>query len=437
MPLFFTMSLCGINGTLFYIVLKPLAKKYLSVQWRRVYLIINILMYLVPLPYFHAQYKRVFRSIPMDEILDKSSVGLMYRNLTNKYIQMAVGKIHIPNVILYIFVTGIVVTSVVLFGKQLYKYYRMRCFLDDDSVEITDLEYDKIREKIPKHVRIYLCGDIDTPFAIGIVHPLIVLPNLNWSEAELSLIIEHEVTHIRQCDNLVKILSLVALALNFYNPLAYYVMRQWNEVAELSCDLKVRTGRTAEEVKMYGRLIIDIAEMRDDSEKLPVMGLNSQENVMKERMQEMKKDIKKVSKIKKLIGAGVMGIALFTSSLPVLAYTPKDVMRTDEVAVDIVFNEDVNNRWGGGSELSVNESVKWTFVSDDGEVVVNIDESNLESEPHLFCKHEYKSGELSKHYVYSDGSCKVEYFKAQMCKWCDDVIIGDLITTATWTVCPH
>ncbi len=42
MSLFGTMSLFGSAGTLFYIVLSPFVNKSFSIQWRRGYLILNI-----------------------------------------------------------------------------------------------------------------------------------------------------------------------------------------------------------------------------------------------------------------------------------------------------------------------------------------------------------------------------------------------------------
>lgn len=52
MPLILTMSLFGSIGTLLYMILLPLFKRYFSVEWRRVYLICNILEYLIPFPYY-------------------------------------------------------------------------------------------------------------------------------------------------------------------------------------------------------------------------------------------------------------------------------------------------------------------------------------------------------------------------------------------------
>lgn len=433
MPLLLTMSLFGSIGTLFYIVLKPLMKKYFSVWWRRGYLICNILEYLIPFPYFYAQYRMLLDNFSMDKMFPKSTVDLTYMNVTTKYIQVAVDRIHIPHVVTYTLIIGIIMAGLILLGKQIYKYRLMRSFLKNDSVEITGLEYDKIKQKIPKRIRIYLCGKIDSPFAIGVFRPVIVLPNLKRSELELSLIIEHEVTHIKQCDNLVKVLALAVLALN-YNPLAYYILQQWNEVAELSCDARVKTGKSKEEIRLYGMLIIGIAESQPDNEKLPVMGLNSQGKILKERIQEMKKETTRESRLKKLVGAGVMGVVLVSSSLSVLAYSPKEVVHENEVYDNIYFSDDDALRVEADSEALLDEIVEYVFTSDDGETII-VDENEIDT--HILCSHSYTPGTLVKHKKYSDGSCKNEYYDAKYCKWCDHIEQGELIKTVIWEKCPH
>lgn len=63
MSLFGTMSLFGSAGTLFYIVLSPFVNKSFSIQWRRGYLILNIVEYLFPFPYYFSRYKSLLKAL--------------------------------------------------------------------------------------------------------------------------------------------------------------------------------------------------------------------------------------------------------------------------------------------------------------------------------------------------------------------------------------
>ena len=60
--------------------------------------------------------------------------------------------------------------------------------------------------------------------------------------------------------------------------------------------------------------------------------------MMKERIYQMKNGVGKESLFRKVIGAGVMGITVFTSSLTVFAYSPKMIMYSNSIATDMYFS---------------------------------------------------------------------------------------------------
>lgn len=368
----------------------------------------------------------------------------MYVNDTFYFFQIAANGVDIPNAAIYIWIFGIIIAGLAVSFRQISRYRRINKFLRNDTKEITGKEDGKvIREcitnsRMEEHVRVYRCKDADTPFTIGIIRPIIVLPDIEWTQTDLAFTMKHEMIHIRQKDNLIKMLSLGMIALNFYNPLAYLALREWNNVAELSCDSKVILGMTEDEITQYGLLVIRMAEERSDGEGIPIVGLNMQNRIMKERMRQMKKGTRKEGVLKKLAGAGIMGVMLFSSSLSVLAYSPKNVMYTDEVADDIFFYEKDAAPWGEMfDEPVLNETVEWTFISADGTIVESVDESEIEAETYSACNHDYVSGEMAKHFKYSDGSCKIEYYDAQRCSKCRKYIIGDLTRTVIYCPCPH
>lgn len=443
MPLLVTMSLFGSIGTAVYILLRPLFKKYFSLRWRRIYLMCNILEYLIPFPYYHIKYKKLLNTIFARYLPEKSVEASRYVDDTTDFIQITAGKIEISNAAIYILITGIVITGILLFGYQIYKYWRIRHFLQDDTKDIINKQYNRVvQECISNHnmtnVRVYKCDHVDTPFTIGIIRPIIVLPDIGWKEKELAFVIEHELAHIRHHDNLVKMVSLAMLTLNFCNPLAYLVLHEWNLLAELSCDSEVISGLTDDEVIQYGRLIIRMAEKDAKEEDVPATGFNLQEMVMRERIFQMKKRTKKSSLAKKLLGTGVMGVLLFSTSFTVFAYNPKNTWVVDDIGDTIIFCEDGVAPWGNVHEdLPICDSNEWIFVSDDGEIVDVIDEDDIGIESHSACNHNYVSGELAKHTRFSNGNCKIEYYAAQKCSECGNYIIGDLKSTVTYSPCPH
>ncbi|MDE7321664.1 MAG: M56 family metallopeptidase [Lachnospiraceae bacterium] len=444
MPLLVTMSIFGSVGTLIYFILLPILKKYFSVTWRRNYLICVILEYLIPFPCFNVKYKEILRTVFSGFLPRKTAESLVYSDDTVDFIQITFGRVQITNSAVYIFVVGVIVVGLILYGFQIYRYLLVRYYIRHSVNEVEDKKSTKVIHdcvsafKMTKYVRVYRCKYIDSPFTIGILRSIIALPDTEWSESDLALAMKHELTHIRHRDNLIKMLALGVIALNFYNPLVYFVLFEWNNVVEQACDRKVILGLTEDEAFQYGLLVIKIAEDRKGSDGSPVMGLNLQNKIMKERLYQMKFGIKKESLAKKFLGVCIMGVVLFTSSLSVLAYSPKNIMFADEIADKIVFCKEGVSSWTDTySELDINGTVEWIFISEDGAIVEIVNKSEIDAETYALCNHSYVSGELAKHFSYADGSCKIEYYSAQKCSKCGNYIIGDLLRTLTSVKCTH
>lgn len=441
MPLLLTMSFLGSVGTLVYIVLQPLTKKYLSVRWRRCYLVCNILEYLIPFPCFRVLYKEALKIMCGGDLGYSPDESTLFTEYTKNVIQVAPGKIYVPDVGFYCLVIVIVMTGMVVFCVWMQKYRRIKKFLWNHMEPVTDEKYEEIIRSycfvFKKNMQIYQCDAIDTPFTIGVFHPIIVLLCRGWSAAELKMVMEHETVHVCQWDNLIKIFVLVMVVLNFYNPLAWYVLYQWNAVAELSCDRKVIEGKTREEMKQYGLMVIGFAEGGGNNSNMPITGFSMQNKMMKERIDQMKNGFKGESVFRKLVGLSVMGIAIFASSLSVLAYSPKSIEFSNEICDEMYFSEE-DVMWGDVyGDLPVNESGGWVFFSEETKVEEISDEFNKDIETHAICIHSYVSGKSTKHTKYSDNSCKVDYYNSKKCSKCGEVVLGEVVNTSTFISCLH
>ncbi len=90
---------------------------------------------------------------------------------------------------------------------------------------------------------------IDTPFVFGFIKPKIYVP-ISVGGAELSYILEHERTHIRRRDYLIKPLAFLALIIHWFNPLMWLSFRLMSRDLEMSCDESVL--RNAGKDSKYG-----------------------------------------------------------------------------------------------------------------------------------------------------------------------------------------
>lgn len=82
---------------------------------------------------------------------------------------------------------------------------------------------------------IYLADHIDSPFVMGVIRPKIYLPS-SLCEEELRYIIEHEKTHIRRGDHIIKIVAFFTLAIHWFNPLVWFSFILAGKDMEMSCD---------------------------------------------------------------------------------------------------------------------------------------------------------------------------------------------------------
>jgi TonB family protein len=76
------------------------------------------------------------------------------------------------------------------------------------------------------------------PMTVGILRPAIVLPSgsSQWSEPLRRTVLAHELAHVRRCDTAAQLLARIALALYWWNPLAWTAWRQLLQEAERAAD---------------------------------------------------------------------------------------------------------------------------------------------------------------------------------------------------------
>ena len=104
------------------------------------------------------------------------------------------------------------------------------------------ISYLKIKRKLQTATRvkanIFETDAIGTAFVCGFIRPKIYVP-ANIGDANLSYILEHERTHIRRKDYLIKPIAFLALILHWFNPLIWLCFVLMSQDMEMSCDESV------------------------------------------------------------------------------------------------------------------------------------------------------------------------------------------------------
>ena len=104
------------------------------------------------------------------------------------------------------------------------------------------------------------------PVTFGTVRPTVVLPeDLTPDRAAFSLILAHELAHVRRKDCLRKLLLTVCLCVYFWNPLVWGMVVLANRDMELACDEKVLSVLGSGFKKQYALTLLSVAQRQQRS----------------------------------------------------------------------------------------------------------------------------------------------------------------------------
>lgn len=101
---------------------------------------------------------------------------------------------------------------------------------------------------------------IKSPFAVGILKPVIFVPN-HWKSLpneSRQMIIAHEMAHHHRHDPFWRLLAEITRAIHWYHPLIHWMCRRFTLQTEFACDqIALKKGIHP---KNYARLLCDCAE---------------------------------------------------------------------------------------------------------------------------------------------------------------------------------
>ncbi len=115
------------------------------------------------------------------------------------------------------------------------------------------------RADVRREVTLYRSADVAAPMTWGLRKSRIVLPtdSEGWSDERLRLVLDHEVGHVARRDTVLLAIARVAVALHWFNPLAWAAERRLRAEAERAADDHVlASGVTA---SAYASHLVDIA----------------------------------------------------------------------------------------------------------------------------------------------------------------------------------
>ena len=159
-----------------------------------------------------------------------------------------------------------IVGAALLIGRILVGYGIVWCLRQQAQVQHDGPLCDALRQArrtldyYPK-VEVATSPSISSPMALGILRPIIVFPAdlvEKLRTDELTLILMHELAHVRRWDNLTRLLHRLVSAVLFFHPAVWLCGRMLRREAEQACDDLVvyATGHS----EAYARGLAHVAE---------------------------------------------------------------------------------------------------------------------------------------------------------------------------------
>ncbi len=193
--------------------------------------------------------------------------------------------------VVYIWLLGVLITLLV----NLSRYTRFLKHLKQANRPATEIENTILVGllKGQQNVRLVRNPLAASPMLIGVFKPLIIIPDISFTEEQVKNILLHEVVHLKRFDVVIKWLTLIATSLHWFNPLMCLIKREINHACELSCDEAVIKNLNNEEKQDYGDTLIAVVSENKYPNGVLQATMNEEKETLKERLVAIMKYNKK------------------------------------------------------------------------------------------------------------------------------------------------
>ncbi len=466
MNVLLTMTFAGSLMMAVYILLRLVLDEKFYPTLRHVCLSISMVYFLIPFPLFWEGYQRFLKEklgiqTRFSQLIQEGSqIQIKLTNIMELTNKGRIVYIQNKNLLLFLFFT--IVLAFIVFDRQLRGYLKARKLVLKDSVVVTDSELLLLFEKckaqvgVKQKVSLHKWDQKASPFTMGIFKPCIVVTEYPLTHQDYEMIFLHELYHIKNHDVFKKILVLITMAMNWYNPIVYFLRNEMNLVFELICDESLLKDKDMKFCRRYGSFIIDMATENFEQSPNLSAAMSKPGKEMKHRLKTAFSEQKKNKRLffVLMIFLGVIGCF---NSITILAYEPIQKVFTLENDTiygesnylitqdpnlyenikDIVFDFDKTYN----SVIESNVSIEICFQDSIGnqyEVlsVMQLDNQNINIEQ-LKSNKDYLEGYYIKHIPGTDDSCEIIAYKGIYSVIEKKILVNELYSRTVYFDCFH
>lgn len=432
MELLVCMSISGSIPVVICLLLYVIQRENYNYILGRRLLITGIFFYLIPIQLI----KYLIPEEVYPEALFNEEAQLYLSNSLSFWTERKGEYIWMPqwfDIVSKLWLGGIVIFAV----YEIIKYWRGVHY-------IKNFIFEK-EEDSENNLTYYLIPD-DTygPCTIGFFRQKIVIPESFPLHPDFVMVYKHEGAHLKNHDNLVKLLCLLVLCVHWMNPVAYLLLLLYIDTAEIVSDSAAVEGYPKDKRKDYAKLLVLEASTSDIR---PVVWKNNLSGHKKDKEGKDFKTIKRrinymmKEKRKGLLQRGIMvavsALTIVAGAGTVLAY--EAMPSSDESFSSVVLVDSLNDF--GDDCIDITDSFDFSqgdsiFVDSNG-IQTICTESTKSASFYALCTHAMVNGKFYTHAKNSSGGCTIKVYTCQKCKKCGYRANAVYSHTITSTKCTH
>lgn len=253
--------------------------------------------------------------------------------------------------IIAVILSAVLIVTYVLDRRRLFKLSL------DITGEFVDLCNDILSSQLHRRLRIVEVQGLSAPISYGVFRPVIALPvgfRLYVADAQLVLILRHELSHIRRFDTLLKPLAMLVVCAYWFNPLIWLAFFFMQSDMERAADEWALLGCNRKEKAMYARNLLKAKAATNPSNLACAFGASPIETRIKAILAPRPK----------LLACIVSSILVLTCCFASLAFAnvavPADSEQTTVTIRNGSYSFDIPAYWQG--RVSVTTNGKSTYV---------------------------------------------------------------------------
>lgn len=318
---------------LIFIVLTPLLLKRYRTKWLFYGWLIILIGFVLPFSFDSTT--KVIHLSESAEITPKEHIPIQVTK--DNFISVSIETISMLSIwetLMIIWILGIFI----FLSYHLVRHYFFMMMVKrwskkvDDPCTIHMLE--KIKNELNLNVKIKVkqCSFIHTPILVGFINHSILLPIKNYGEEELSIILKHELVHLKRKDLWYKAFVMVVYSIHWFNPILYLFAKEIDNLCERSCDDEVLKNADIELRKSYSQTILYAEKFRRSESVFSTNFIGSSQSIKKRiqsimEMNKKKSGIIVIALLLLLTMCGFSASSVFTISNKPISYLDETFMK--------------------------------------------------------------------------------------------------------------